>query len=426
MSGGANPPVAAGHEPGSRLHLFEGYGVELEYAIVDRESLAVRPIADELLAAAAGRPTSDFEDGPVGWSNELVLHVVELKTLSPQPSLEGWAERFSTQVARIGELLAPLGARLLPGGMHPTMDPARETRLWPHENGEIYAAYDRIFDCRRHGWANLQSTHLNLPFADDDEFGRLHAAVRALMPLLPALAASSPVMDGALTGFADSRLHVYSTHQARIPAAMGAVVPEPVWTRSDYEERIFLPMYRAIAPLDPDGVLQQPFLNARGAIARFERGSIEVRLLDVQETPRADLAIVLLVAALARALVEERWSGIEELRELDTERLAAVLRLTIGDAERARVEDPALLAVLGRRSPLAAGELWRELHRELAGTDAAWRELGPTLDQLLEAGTLSSRLVAALGERPVRGRLEAVWSELADCLEGDRLFRVGP
>lgn len=32
-----------------RLHLFQAYGVELEYMIVDSDTLNVRPIADELL-----------------------------------------------------------------------------------------------------------------------------------------------------------------------------------------------------------------------------------------------------------------------------------------------------------------------------------------------------------------------------------------
>ena len=36
------------------LHLFEGYGIELEYMIVDRESLAVLPIADKLMAQVGG------------------------------------------------------------------------------------------------------------------------------------------------------------------------------------------------------------------------------------------------------------------------------------------------------------------------------------------------------------------------------------
>ena len=50
-------------------------------------------------------------------------------------------------------------------------------------------------------------------------------------------------------------------------------------------------MYDDIAPLDPDAVLQHEWLNARGAIARFDRNTIELRVLDVQECPRADLAI---------------------------------------------------------------------------------------------------------------------------------------
>jgi hypothetical protein len=48
-----------------------GYGIELEYAIVDRESLVVRPIADRLLAAFAGREAATAERGSHGWSNEL-------------------------------------------------------------------------------------------------------------------------------------------------------------------------------------------------------------------------------------------------------------------------------------------------------------------------------------------------------------------
>ena len=45
-----------------RLGLFEGWGIELEYMIVDRATLDVRPIGDQLLRAAAGEQVSDFDD----------------------------------------------------------------------------------------------------------------------------------------------------------------------------------------------------------------------------------------------------------------------------------------------------------------------------------------------------------------------------
>lgn len=45
-------------------HLFDGFGIELEYMIVDKETLQVKPIADNLLKHELGTIGSDFE---MGW-----------------------------------------------------------------------------------------------------------------------------------------------------------------------------------------------------------------------------------------------------------------------------------------------------------------------------------------------------------------------
>jgi gamma-glutamyl:cysteine ligase YbdK (ATP-grasp superfamily) len=408
------------------LRLFEAYGIELEYMIVDRATLAVRPLADELLKAVTGSYSSDFEEGPVGWSNELVLHLIELKMQDPSPTLAGWAARFQADLHRIDGILAPLGARLLPTGMHPTMDPRTETRLWPHENAEIYAAYDAIFDCRRHGFANLQSCHLNLPFAGDGEFARLHTAVRAVLPLLPALAASSPLMDGAPTGLLDTRLEVYRTHQQKVPAAMGAVIPELVSSRAEYERAVFAPMYRQIDAVDPSGTLRHEFLNARGAIARFDRDAVEIRVLDAQETPRADLAIALLATAAVRAMCEERWVGLAELARLPVDVLAPQLWSCARTGERTPVADARLRAAFGVSKPCTAGELWADVARQVADRgDPAWNELGDALAVVLERGPLARRMLTRLGAAPDGRKIAALYHELADCLLADRLF-AGP
>ncbi len=159
----------------------------------------------------------------------------------------------------------------MPTAMHPWMNPRTETRIWPHENAEIYAAYDRIFDCKRHGWGNLQSMHLNLPFADDHEFARLHAAVRLLLPILPAIAASSAIAEGRNTGWMDFRMENYRTHQARVPLTIGKVIPDTVSSRVAYERDILAPMYREIEALDAKRILQHEWLNVRGAVPRFDR-----------------------------------------------------------------------------------------------------------------------------------------------------------
>lgn len=187
------------------FHAFTVYGVELEYMIVDRLTLSVLPINDELLRRAAGKYVSDVDRGKLGWSNEVVLHLIELKNKHPDPSLEGLSIAFQAEIIYIEQQLEPLGARLMPTAMHPWMNPSAETRLWPHDNALIYKTYDRIFNCRKHGQANLQSMHLNLPFADDAEFSRLHSAIRLLLPIIPAMAASSPLVEGRASGYLDYR-----------------------------------------------------------------------------------------------------------------------------------------------------------------------------------------------------------------------------
>ncbi|HBE94949.1 MAG TPA: glutamate--cysteine ligase, partial [Desulfovibrio sp.] len=295
----------------SPLSLFEGFGVELEYMLVDARTLDVYPAADKLLEAAGGKLTADVEFGDQAWSNELALHVIEFKTNGPAPTLEGLDKRFAADVTRANALLAPIGGQLMPTGAHPWMDPKTQTEIWPHEYNAVYSAFNRIFDCQGHGWSNLQSMHLNLPFAGDGEFGRLHAAIRLILPILPALAASSPILDGAATGFADARMEAYSRNCARIPQVSGLIVPERAFTRREYEKRILNPMFKALRPQDKEGVLRFEWLNARGAIARFERDAIEIRVLDVQECPAADLAVAALAVAAIRAVAAETWQDLK-------------------------------------------------------------------------------------------------------------------
>lgn len=408
---------------GTPLRLFEATGIEIEYMIVDRDSLAVRPIADELIKAEAGSYESEIERGDIAWSNELALHVLELKTNGPARRLEGLARRFQVNVRDANRRLEPMNAMLMPSAMHPWMDPERELRLWPHEYNPVYEAFDRIFDCRGHGWANLQSVHLNLPFADDEEFGRLHAAMRFLLPIMPALAASSPIVAGRLTGHLDSRLDVYRKNTVRIPSVTAAVIPEPVYSRAEYEERILATIYRDLAPFDPKGILRDEWVNARGCIARFDRMTIEVRLLDVQECPRADLAIAAAVSACARALCDTGSRDQLRLRALDTARLAAILDATTARAGAAVVDDAEYLALLGcdGRARTAA-EVWRQLVATHASElDDDQRGV---LAVLLDEGCLAQRLLRRAGTEPDRGALRTVYAELCDCLREGRLLRA--
>jgi len=406
------------------LHLFAGYGIELEYMLAGTGGLDVRPIADELLLEAGGTFNDDVDRGAIAWSNELALHVVELKTNGPAPSLAGLAALFQGEIAHINGLLAPRGAQVLPTAMHPWMDPIGELELWPHENDVVYRTFDRIFDCRGHGWANLQSMHVNLPFADDREFGALHAAIRLVLPAIPGLAASSPFADGKATGLLDTRLDIYRSNARRVPSVTGHVIPERVFTRRDYEAAILERIYADLAPLDPEGVLRHEWANARGCIARFDRMAIEIRVIDVQECPAADLAVAAAVVAAVRCLVEEHWCSSEAQRRWDERELSALLLEGVRDADHAVLDNRRYLQSFGypERGRARARDLWQHLVESLLAHDPCFGEWAAPLAIILGQGCLARRLLAAAGPRPSRETLREVYGRLAGCAAHGTLF----
>ncbi len=408
----------------SRLRLFAGIGVEMEYMIVDSRTLSVRPISDELIRSVAKEYVSDVDRGRISWSNELVLHVIELKTNGPADSLTGLSGLFQNNVSEINRILEPFSACLMPTAMHPWMDPHTETRLWPHEYSPVYEAYNKIFGCQGHGWANLQSTHLNLPFSSDEEFARLHAAIRLVLPVLPALAASSPIVEGQRAPWLDQRLAVYRTNSAKIPSLTGRVIPEAVFSQAAYEAEIFEPMYRDIAPFDSDGVLQDEFLNSRGAIARFSRGSIEIRLIDIQECPIADIAIASAVVGTLQALVREQWSGFEAHCRMETPALQDILFEAGRYGEEAVISDSQYLRLFGLETtgPVRAGDLWKAIFEGGLGAQIPEPAVSQALAAILERGTLARRILRSVQDDYSREHLVRVYRDLCGCLAAGRLF----
>ncbi len=404
-----------------RIHLFQGYGVELEYMIVDKDSLAVKPIADELLKHELGQYGGDFTRESITWSNEMVLHVIELKSTRPELNFTALENAFADEVKRINAILSNWNAKLLPGGCHPAFNPLTETKLWPHESSEVYETYNRIFDCRGHGWSNLQSTHLNLPFYDDEEFARLHAAVRLILPIIPALCASSPVIETKVTGSADTRLKYYKSNQAKIPSITGRVIPEAVFSKRNYLNTIYEKIKTDISQHDPMGILNPIWVNARGAVPRFDRGSIELRLMDAQECPAAEMAILTLLIETTKALVNEIFCDFETQVKCRTEMLVPVLDLTIEHAERALLVDQGYLHLFGfQKNEARAGDLWEHIFDRLIyrGNDALekWK---PELDILFNEGSLATRILKTL--TPGNSWVP-VYRHLADCLAQNKLY----
>lgn len=266
--------------------------------------------------------------------------------------------------------------------------------------------------------------HINLPFADDIQFEKLLAAVRTLLPILPAMAASSPLADGRPTGYLDSRMQVYADQSPAQAAIVGALVPEVVSSQAEYETRVLAPMYKAIEALDPAHCLRHEWLNARGAIARFDRNAIEIRVMDTQECPHADIALAALVIDLAELLYQGELASLEAQQALPTAVLQKLLADCTRDAELAVIDDAQYLSALGfEGSHCTAQALWRHLGEVLPARGAPHLAMWQThLQLVLQQGPLARRIVRELDGIYTHAALHARYAGLVKTLAEGRPF----
>ena len=405
------------------LHLFEGFGVELEYMIVNRESLDIMPISDRVLKNDSGEVVNELELNGVAWSNELALHVIEIKTAGPAKNLSNVGTELQKHAEKIDTLLEPFGARLMPGAAHPWMDPFSGVELWPHEYNPIYEAYNRIFNCSGHGWSNVQSTHLNLPFCGDEEFEKLHAALRLVLPLIPAMAASSPIADTELKPFLDFRMEMYRTNSIKIPSITGLIVPEAILSRETYQKEVLDKMYREIVPHDPDKILQEEWLNSRGLMPRWDRNSIEMRVMDVQECPKMDLAILEWIVAVTKRLISEDLYSLELQKSWHEKELYPILLSTIQHGEKAVITDRKYLEIFGLSdSSVSAGELCKHIFKEFNSSSDYSSETSEILNLIFDEGPLARRILKSLPQAFQKEDLMNTYSQLCDCLKYGKPF----
>jgi len=211
-------------------------------------------------------------------------------------------------------------------------------------------------------------------------------------------------------------------NQAKYPSIMGSLVPEMVSTVKDYRQQILQGMYSEISREDPEGTLQYEWLNSRGVIPRFERNALEIRALDVQECPSADIAIASIVLGVLKDLAEEKWCGFDEQGTWNEKNLLRIMKRVIRNGEDALVNNERYAKMFGYRGrKVRAADLWEHLRGsfERSITD---RRAEEAIDLILAKGSLSTRLRRALGDHPSRDALRAVYRELTRCLAKDVQF----
>jgi carboxylate-amine ligase len=259
-------------------------GVEEEFSILDRQTLELIPRFERLRDAAQDDPL--LREGVAG---ELISSEVEIIS-GVGVDLQDALARQRERRRRLFALAAGEGVALGATGTHPWAD-YREQPIIDTEH------YRRVEEGLKYvAWRNNTfSLHVHVGVRDIDRAVRACDRLRPVLPLLLAISANSPFLDGRDSGLHSARTQSFTKSFPRcgVPDAFGG------WRA--YREYV-------------------EFLKRTGSIVEFTQvwwsvrphfgfGTVEVRICDAQASAQESEALAgLMVACIAQAVrdVDER------------------------------------------------------------------------------------------------------------------------
>ncbi len=253
-------------------------GLEEEFAILDPSTLDLVPRFEELRDLA-------FERDPLlgeSITGELISSEIEIVSGRGSSFAEALALQRERRL-RLFALAGRAGASLAATGTHPWAD-YREQSIIDTDH------YKRVEQGLKYvAWRNNTfSLHVHVGIRYIDRAVRICDRLRPVLPLLLAVSANSPYLDGRDSGLHSARTQSFTRNFPRcgIPDAFGG------WPA--YREYIeFLLRTRSIVEFT------QVWWSVR---PHFEFGTVEVRICDAQTTaPESEALASLIVACVAQA-----------------------------------------------------------------------------------------------------------------------------
>jgi glutamate---cysteine ligase / carboxylate-amine ligase len=255
-------------------------GIEEEFALLDPQTHRLIPAFERL--RDAGQADDVLVDAIAG---ELISSEIEIRS-GRGADLEDARRRQHEARRRLFALAAREGMRLGATGTHPLSD-YREQHIidTPHyhrvENGLKYVAWRN----------NTFSLHVHVGVRGADRAVRVCDRLRPILPLLLAVSANSPYVDGMDSGLHSARTQIFTKSFPRcgIPDAFGTWA---AW--GDYVETL----------VRTDSIIEftQLWWSVR---PHHAFGTVEVRICDAQTTGmEADGLAALIVGCVLRAAAE--------------------------------------------------------------------------------------------------------------------------
>ncbi len=347
-------------------------GIEEEFSILDPETLDLLPRFTQLRDAAEA-------------SDELLRQAITGELISSEIEIVSGAggdfhdaqARQRERRRRLFALAVAQGVSLGATGTHPWAD-YREQQIIQTEH------YRRVEEGLKYvAWRNNTfSLHVHVGVRDIDRAVRVCDRLRAVLPLLLAISANSPYLDGRDSGLQSARTQSFTKSFPRcgVPDAFGS------WRA--YREYIeLLVRTRSIVEFT------QVWWSVR---PHFSFGTVEVRICDAQSTAQESEALAALIyACIAQAVrdVDEGVAYVDLPPRLIEENMWRAIRFGLDgrlvDLERER-EYPAREAI----ERLAA---WTEPVRAETGVELGFPERNGAQRQrrMIETGATREEVFAA-------------------------------
>jgi carboxylate-amine ligase len=346
-------------------------GVEEEFSILHPQTLELMPRFEQLRAAAeSDRLLHEHLTG------ELISSEIEIIS-GVGEDLHDALDRQRERRRRLFALAEAQGVALGATGTHPWAD-YREQPIIDTEH------YRRVEEGLKYvAWRNNTfSLHVHLGVRDIDRAVRACDRLRGVLPLLLAISANSPYLDGLDTGLHSARTQSFTKSFPRCG------VPDTFGGWKAYREYIeFLKKTGSIVEFT------QVWWSVR---PHFSFGTVEVRICDVQASAHeSDALATLMVACIAQAVrdVDERVPFADPAPRMIEENMWRAIRFGLDgrliDLERGE-EYPAREAI----ERLGA---WTAPIRAELGIDLAFGERNGAQRQrrMIESGATREEVFAA-------------------------------
>ncbi|MEA2267872.1 MAG: glutamate---cysteine ligase / carboxylate-amine ligase [Solirubrobacteraceae bacterium] len=257
-------------------------GIEEEFAVLDARSLDLAPRFEELRDTAAAEDPLLSE----AIAGELISSEIEIRSGRGEDLADALARQRERR-QRLFALAASRGVALGATGTHPWADYREQRNIDTEHYRRVVEGLQYV--ARRN---NTFSVHVHVGVRDAHRAVRVCDRLRPVLPLLLALSANSPFLDGLDSGLHSARSQAFTKSFPRcgIPDAFGS------WAA--YREYIeFLVRTHSIVEYT------QVWWSVR---PHFSFGTVEVRICDAQSTAQEAEALTgLIVACVAQAARDE-------------------------------------------------------------------------------------------------------------------------